>query len=64
MKKLEVTPETIRALRNKLRQTQEQFATRLGVTLNTIRNWEQLRHKPQDSDRRRLEKEMQASGAD
>jgi DNA-binding transcriptional regulator YiaG len=60
VKKLEVTPETIRALRNKLRQTQEQFATHLGVSFNTIRNWEQLRHKPKDLDRRRLEKEMQA----
>ena len=64
MKKLEVTPETIRALRNTLRQTQEQFATRLGVTLNTIRNWEQLRHKPKDSDRRRLEQEMQAGSTE
>jgi DNA-binding transcriptional regulator YiaG len=64
MKRLEVTPETIRALRNKLRQTQEQFATHLGVTFNTIRNWEQLRHKPPDSDRQRLEKEMRAGSAD
>lgn len=37
----------IRALRRKLGLTQKQFAKIFGVSLSTLRNWEQGRRKPE-----------------
>jgi putative transcriptional regulator len=37
---------TVRALRQKLRLTQEEFATRFHLPLGTIRDWEQGAHRP------------------
>lgn len=36
----------VRALRNRSRLTQVEFADRLGVPLETIRNWEQGKREP------------------
>jgi putative transcriptional regulator len=36
----------VRALRNRSQLTQVQFAARLGVPLETIRNWEQGKREP------------------
>lgn len=46
-----VTPETapptaVRDLRKRARLTQQEFAARLGVPVETIRNWEQGKRMP------------------
>ena len=37
---------TVRALREKLNLTQEQFAERFHLPLGTVRDWEQGAHRP------------------
>jgi putative transcriptional regulator len=37
---------TVRALRQKLKLTQEEFATRFHLPLGTVRDWEQGAHRP------------------
>ena len=37
---------TVRALRAKLKLTQEEFATRFHLPLGTVRDWEQGAHRP------------------
>jgi putative transcriptional regulator len=37
---------TVRALRQKLRLTQEEFAARFHLPLGTVRDWEQGAHRP------------------
>jgi putative transcriptional regulator len=37
---------TVRALRKKLKLTQEQFAARFHLPLGTVRDWEQSAHRP------------------
>jgi putative transcriptional regulator len=37
---------TVRALRRKLKMTQEQFAKRFHLPLGTVRDWEQGAHRP------------------
>ena len=37
---------TVRALRQKLNLTQEQFAARFHLPLGTVRDWEQGAHRP------------------
>jgi putative transcriptional regulator len=37
---------TVRALRQKLKLTQEQFAARFHLPLGTVRDWEQGAHRP------------------
>jgi DNA-binding transcriptional regulator YiaG len=39
--------EDIAALRRFVRLTQEQFARALGISIHTLRNWEQGRRAPQ-----------------
>ena len=39
-------PPAVRELRKKARLTQQQFAARLGVPVETIRNWEQGKRMP------------------
>ncbi len=36
----------VRAIRRRLKMTQEQFAGAFGFSLNSIRDWEQGRHAP------------------
>ena len=40
------TPPAVRDLRRRSRLTQQQFAARLGVPVETIRNWEQGKRMP------------------
>ena len=37
---------TVRALRQKLNLTQEEFAKRFHLSLGTVRDWEQGAHRP------------------
>ena len=37
---------TVRALRQKLNLTQEEFAKRFHLPLGTVRDWEQRAHRP------------------
>jgi putative transcriptional regulator len=39
-------PQAVRDLRRRVRLTQQQFAARLGVPVDTIRNWEQGKRLP------------------
>ena len=39
--------EDIAALRRFVRLTQEQFATAMGISVHTLRNWEQDRRRPE-----------------
>jgi len=41
-----VTPPSVRDLRQRARLTQLEFAARLGVPVETIRNWEQGKRSP------------------
>lgn len=41
-----MTPAKIRAAREAVGETQAQFADRLGVSLDTVRSWEQGRRRP------------------
>ena len=41
-----LTPLTVRDLRQRVRLTQQEFASRLGVPVETIRNWEQGKRIP------------------
>jgi putative transcriptional regulator len=41
-----VTPPAVRELRRRARLTQLEFAARLGVPVETIRNWEQGKRMP------------------
>ena len=40
------TPEDVRAIRAKLRKSQDEFAMMIGVSVATLRNWEQGRRQP------------------
>lgn len=40
------TPEDVRAIRDKLRKSQDEFALMIGVSVSTLRNWEQGRRHP------------------
>ena len=40
------SPPTVRDLRRRARLTQQQFAAKLGVPVETIRNWEQGKRAP------------------
>lgn len=42
----EITAQTIRELRQSLDLTQEAFAQHLGVSVSSVRDWEQGRRKP------------------
>ena len=43
---VETTPPAVRDLRRRARLTQLEFAARLGVPVETIRNWEQGKRAP------------------
>jgi putative transcriptional regulator len=40
-------PLNVRAIRKKLGLTQEEFAMRFGLSLSSLRNWEQGHRRPQ-----------------
>jgi putative transcriptional regulator len=40
------TPEDVQIIRKKLRKSQDEFALMLGVSVATLRNWEQGRRHP------------------
>jgi putative transcriptional regulator len=42
----EMPPPAVRDLRRRARLTQQEFAARLGVPVETIRNWEQGKRMP------------------
>jgi putative transcriptional regulator len=42
----ETAPPAVRDLRRRARLTQQEFAARLGVPVETIRNWEQGKRMP------------------
>ena len=42
----EIKPVDIKAVRGKLRRTQSEFALMIGVSVSTLRNWEQGRRTP------------------
>lgn len=39
-------PEDVQAIRKKLKKSQDEFALMLGVSVATLRNWEQGRRQP------------------
>lgn len=41
-----MTPDEIRDIRTRLRQTQEDFSRRIGVSIETVRRWEQGKGSP------------------
>lgn len=49
------TAEEIKALRKTLSQTQQQFASQLGVSLRVVQSWEQGQRTPPEDARRKLE---------
>ena len=53
-------PTLVKRLRDRLRLTQEQFASEVGVTFSTVNQWENGHRKPQPYLLRRL-LEMEAS---
>jgi putative transcriptional regulator len=40
------TPQDVRKIRNRLRKSQTEFARMIGVSVATLRNWEQGRREP------------------
>lgn len=40
------TPEDVQAIRRKLKKSQDEFALMIGVSVATLRNWEQGRRQP------------------
>ncbi len=46
-RKVKIAQVDVAALRRKLKLTQKQFAKIFGVSLATLRNWEQGRRKPE-----------------
>jgi putative transcriptional regulator len=41
----------VRAIRTRLKMTQEEFAARFGFSVNTLRHWEQGKRQPEGSAR-------------
>ena len=45
-RRIEVSSLDIKAIRERTHKTQNEFALMIGVSLGTLRNWEQGRRKP------------------
>jgi putative transcriptional regulator len=45
-KLLVVRPDEVKAVRYKLKQTQADFATMIGVSVTTLQAWEEGKHRP------------------
>ena len=43
----EYGPLDVKAIRQKVRKTQTEFASMIGVSVGTLRNWEQGRRRPE-----------------
>ena len=43
----EITPLNVKQIREKLHKTQQEFAMMIGISVATLRNWEQGRRKPE-----------------
>ncbi len=43
----EIEAGDVRAIREKLKRTQREFAAMIGVSVATLRNWEQGRRRPE-----------------
>jgi len=41
-----MNPDRIRAIRAQYQETQEEFSRRVGVSVDTVRSWEQMRSAP------------------
>jgi putative transcriptional regulator len=39
-------PDEVKAIRYKMRQTEADFATMIGVSVSTLRSWEEGKHRP------------------
>ncbi|HEX9492732.1 MAG TPA: helix-turn-helix domain-containing protein [Thermoanaerobaculia bacterium] len=39
-------PDEVKAVRYKLKQTQAEFATMIGVSVTTLQSWEEGKHRP------------------
>ena len=48
----EFSPMDIKSIRNKLHQSQSEFAFMIGVSISTLQNWEQGRRKPDQVSRK------------
>jgi putative transcriptional regulator len=46
-RRFEFSPLDIKILREKLHKSQSEFALMIGVSISTLRNWEQGRRKPE-----------------
>jgi|LFRM01.1.fsa_nt_gb putative transcriptional regulator len=45
-RKFVFSPPNVKAIRKKAKATQQEFATMIGVSIGTLRNWEQGRRNP------------------
>jgi putative transcriptional regulator len=43
----EITPLDVKQIRQKLHKTQQEFALMIGISVATLRNWEQGRRRPE-----------------
>lgn len=46
-----IEPESVAVVRSKLKLSQAEFAHLLGISVNTLQNWEQGRRKPSGAAR-------------
>jgi putative transcriptional regulator len=46
-RQFEYAPADIKAIRKKLEKSQSEFALMIGVSVSTLRNWEQGRRRPE-----------------
>jgi DNA-binding transcriptional regulator YiaG len=58
----EITAEQIRELRRSLGMSQEAFAQHLGVSVSSVRDWEQKRRRPRGLYARALEQQLARQG--
>ena len=56
----EITAESIRSLRQSLGMSQEAFAQHLGVSISSVRDWEQHRRRPRGLYARAIEQQIAA----
>jgi putative transcriptional regulator len=43
----EIAPVDVKAIRHRLRKSQSEFALMIGVSIDTLQNWEQGRRQPE-----------------
>jgi putative transcriptional regulator len=41
-----VRPDEVKAIRYKMRQTEADFATMIGISVSKLRSWEEGKHRP------------------